>query len=54
MQYCALCNMRFTIEGGRLKCWVGRDHRYYCCREHAEFAVEKALAVLEPLVRLGL
>jgi hypothetical protein len=45
MQCCALCNMRFTVEGGH-----GKDHRHYCCREHADFAVEKALAVVEPLV----
>ena len=42
MQCCALYNMRFIVEGGHVKCWLRKDHRYYCCRKHADFAVEKA------------
>lgn len=52
MRYCALCNTRFIVEGGHVICWLGRDSRYYCCSEHADFAVKKALAALGPFVHL--
>ena len=53
MQCCALCNTRLSVEGGCVRCWLGEDHRFYCCREHADFAMKKTLAVIEPLVRAG-
>jgi hypothetical protein len=30
-QRCALCNAFFMIEDEHIKCWKGKDHRYYCC-----------------------
>jgi hypothetical protein len=45
---CALCNAPCMVEDERLKCWRGKDHRYYCCREHAEFGLDKLLATLDP------
>jgi hypothetical protein len=54
MPYCALCNARLTVEAGRVKCWLGNDCQYHCCREHADFAVNKALVVLGPFVHLTL
>lgn len=45
---CALCNTPFIIENEHLKCWRGKDHRYYCCREHADVGLEKLLVVLDP------
>ena len=48
---CALCNASFLIEGEHIKCWRGKDQRYYCCREHAEFGLEKALASFDPFMR---
>lgn len=46
---CALCNLPLAIEDGHVTCWKGKDYRYYCCTEHANFGLEKALAVVEPL-----
>ena len=53
MQRCALCNARLAVENGRVKCWLGKDHQYYCCCEHAEFSVQKALAALAPFAQTG-
>jgi hypothetical protein len=50
-QHCALCDALFSVEDQHLKCWKGKDHRYYCCREHAEFGLEKARAAVERLGR---
>jgi hypothetical protein len=50
-QRCALCNAPFIVEDEHVKCWKGKDHRYYCCREHAEFGLERVLAAVEPLRR---
>jgi hypothetical protein len=52
MQRCALCNARFAVEGGHVKCWQGKDQRYYCCCEHADFGVEKTLAALGPFAHI--
>jgi hypothetical protein len=46
-QCCALCHAPFIIEDGHIKCWRGKDWRYYCCPEHADFGLEKALMVVE-------
>ena len=48
-QRCALCNASFMIEDEHIKCWKGKDHRYYCCPEHADFGLDKLLAAIEPL-----
>jgi hypothetical protein len=48
-QCCALCNTPFRIEEGHVECWRGSDHRYYCCREHAEFGLEWLHAALVPV-----
>jgi hypothetical protein len=48
---CALCNASFLVEDQHVKCWRGKDQRYYCCREHAEFGLEKALASFDPFMR---
>jgi hypothetical protein len=45
---CALCNTPCRIEDENLNCWRGKDHRYYCCREHADFGLDKLLATLDP------
>jgi hypothetical protein len=37
----------FIIEDGYVKCWRGKDRRYYCCPGHADFGLAKALAVAE-------
>jgi hypothetical protein len=50
-QRCALCNASFMIEDEHIKCWKGKDHRYYCCPEHADFGLDKLLATSEPLER---
>ena len=50
-QLCALCNASFMIEDEHIKCWKGKDHRYYCCPEHADFGLDKLLATSEPLER---
>jgi hypothetical protein len=50
-QRCALCNAPFIVEDEHVKCWKGKDHRYYCCPEHAEFGLEKVLAAIELLGR---
>ena len=34
---------------GHVKCWRGKDRRYYCCPEHADFGLEKAFASVERL-----
>jgi hypothetical protein len=39
------------IEDEHIKCWKGKDHRYYCCPEHADFGLDKLLATSEPLER---
>jgi hypothetical protein len=39
------------VEDEHLKCWKGKDHRYYCCREHADFGLDNLLGTLEPLGR---
>ena len=46
-QHCALCNAPFIIEDEHVKCWKGKDYRYYCCPKHAEFGLEKILAAVE-------
>jgi hypothetical protein len=46
-QHCALWHAPFTIEDEHVKCWRGKDRRYYCCREHADFVLEKALVAVE-------
>ena len=46
-QCCALCNAPFIVEDEHVKCWKGKDCRYYCCPEHADFGLEKALMVVE-------
>jgi hypothetical protein len=43
-QQCALCGAPFLIENGQMRCWRGRDQRYYCCPEHARFGLELSLA----------
>jgi hypothetical protein len=48
---CALCHASFIVEDEHIKCWRGKDHRYYCCKEHADFALDKLLAALDPLGR---
>jgi hypothetical protein len=48
-QCCALCNGTFRIEEEHVECWRGNDHRYYCCREHAEFGLERLHAAVEPI-----
>ena len=48
-QCCALCNTPFRIEEEHVECWRGNDHRYYCCREHAEFGLERLHAAVEPI-----
>ena len=50
-QRCALCNAPFIVEDEYVKCWKGKDHRYYCCREHADFGLETVLTAVEPLGR---
>jgi hypothetical protein len=50
-RYCALCNAPFIIEDGHIKCWRGKDRRYYCCSEHANFGLDKLLATVEPFGR---
>jgi hypothetical protein len=45
---CALCNAPFIVEDEHLKCWRGKDRRYYCCREHADFGLDKLLVTLDP------
>ena len=47
-QRCALCNASFMIEDVHIKCWKGKDHRDYCCPEHADFGLDKLLATSEP------
>jgi hypothetical protein len=44
---CALCNAPFIVVDEHIKCWRGKDHRYYCCREHADFGLDKLLASLD-------
>jgi hypothetical protein len=46
-QRCALCDAPFRVEDEHIKCWKGKDHRYYCCPEHADFGLEKARAAVE-------
>ncbi len=48
---CALCDAPFIVENEHVKCWRGKDYRYYCCREHADFGLDKLLATIEPLGR---
>jgi hypothetical protein len=48
---CALCNAPLLIEDQHVKCWRGKDLRYYCCRAHVDFGLEQALAAVEPLGR---
>jgi hypothetical protein len=50
-QQCALCNAPFVIEDDHVKCWRGKDQRYYCCPGHADFGLEKALAAVGRLGR---
>jgi hypothetical protein len=50
-QRCVLCNASFMTEDEHIKCWEGKDHRYYCCPEHADFGLDKVLAAIEPLGR---
>jgi hypothetical protein len=50
-QRCALCNAPFVIEDEQVKCWRGRDRRYYCCPAHADFGLENAPADVERLAR---
>jgi hypothetical protein len=45
---CALYNARFMLEDEHLKRWMRKDHRYYCCREHDDFGLDKPLAALDP------
>jgi hypothetical protein len=46
-QYCALCHAPFIIEDEHVKCWREKDRRYYCCPEHTDFGLEKALMAVE-------
>lgn len=48
-QRCALCNSPCTVEDDHITCWKGKDHRYYCCPEHAAFGLDKLLAAMDPL-----
>jgi hypothetical protein len=50
---CALCNAPFLVEDEHIKCWRGNDLRYYCCREHADFGLEKLLATFDPWGRIA-
>jgi hypothetical protein len=50
-QRCALCNAPFIVEDEYVKCWKGKDDRYYCCPEHADFGLKKVLAAVEPFGR---
>ena len=50
-QLCTLCHAPFVIENEHVKCWRGKDRRYYCCPEHAVFGLEQALAAVEPVGR---
>jgi hypothetical protein len=45
---CALCNAPCIVRDEHLKCWRGKDYQYYCCREHADFGLDKLLAALDP------
>jgi hypothetical protein len=29
----------FITEDGYVKCWRGKDRRYYCCPRHADFGL---------------
>jgi len=49
-QHCALCNASFMTEDEH-QVLGGKDHRYYCCPEHADFGLDKVLAAIEPLGR---
>jgi hypothetical protein len=50
-QFCALCSAPFMAEDAHITCWKGKDGRYYCCPEHAEFGLGRALAAVEPVGR---
>ena len=39
-QYCALCHAPFIVENEYVKFWRGKDRRYYCFSEHADFGLE--------------
>ena len=51
-QYCALCHAPFIVENEYVKFWRGKDRRYYCFSEHADFGLEQMFAAaVEPVGR---
>lgn len=53
---CALCGAPFDLtvessDGLVVKAWRGKDNRLYCCPEHAEFTLAKALEWSEEMAR---
>jgi len=43
---CALCNAPFIVEDEHIKCWRGKDHRYYCCPTRIKKGLGLASALL--------
>ena len=45
-QNCALCHAPFIVENEYVKFWRGKDWRYCCCSEHADFGWSRCLRLL--------